>query len=533
MRISLRIQLLALQLAIVLVTVVSAGGLAAYLQAQQIRDTYQARMTAVAESVALLPSVTEAFDDDNPSATIQPLAELIREASNVTYVVVTDDAGIRYSHPNPDRIGERVSTDPSVPLSGQTFVGTQTGTLGRSWRVKVPVFGDEGQVMGTVSVGILESELQADLLDDVPTLLAWLAGAVVLGTLGAAWVTHVVRRRIFDLEPDEIGTLLETRDAMLHGIREGVVALDTNGNVALVNDEAQRLLDLGDDPIGQYATEVLEPGLAALATSDTEVSDQLVLAGGRVLVVNRRAATSGGRHVGVVLTLRDRTELDDALRELDGQRTLTEALRAQAHEFSNHMHVVSGLLELGRPDDAVSFIDRIGRGGVIVGTAAEGITDPATSALLLAKAATYRERGITLRIDPASRLSGHQGGDIVTVLGNLIDNAADAVGHGGVVEVRIDEEPDGDVMVHVADDGPGVAAADRERIFAPGFTSKPALSGNGRGIGLALVAQIVHRRGGHVGVDESDAGGAAFDVWLPAVPTAVPVAPSGGAGAKP
>lgn len=517
MRVSLRVQLLALQLAIMLVTVVSAGGLAAYLQAQQIRDTYQARMTAVAESVARLPSVVEAYDDADPSATIQPLAELIREASNVTYVVVTDRDGIRYSHPNPDRIGEPVSTDPSVPLSGRTFVGTQTGTLGRSWRVKVPVFDDDGDVMGTVSVGILESELQADLLDDVPTLLAWLAGAAVLGTLGAAWVTRTVRRRIFDLEPDEIAALLEARDAMLHGIREGVVALDTDGNIALVNDEAKRLLDITDDPAGRPATEVLEPGLAALAESDDEASDQLVLSGARVLVVNRRTATADGRHVGVVLTLRDRTELNTALHELDGQRTLTEALRAQAHEFSNHLHVVSGLLELGRPDDAVSFIDRVGRGGAVSATTAEGISAPEASALLLAKAAGCRERGITLRVDPSSRLVSDQGNDLVTVLGNLVDNAVDAVGHGGVVEVRIVEDSDGDTTVRVSDDGPGIPEVDRERIFEVGVTSKPA-SGNGRGIGLALVAQVVRRRGGLIEVSDGDPRGAVFDVRLPARP---------------
>ena len=235
-KVSLRTQLLALQLLIVLTTVCLVGVVATLMQAAQIRESYQQQMIGVAQSVATLPSVVEAFDSDDPSATIQPIAELIRQASGVTYVVVTDAEGIRFSHPNPDRIGEPVSTDPSIPLSGETYVGTQTGTLGESWRVKVPIRDEDGIVIGTASVGILESELRADLYDYLPWLALWLVGAVLVGTLGAVWVSRLVWRRIYRLEPEEIASLLETREAMLHGIGEGLVAVDAHERVALVND---------------------------------------------------------------------------------------------------------------------------------------------------------------------------------------------------------------------------------------------------------------------------------------------------------
>ncbi|WP_232423065.1 PAS domain-containing protein, partial [Cellulosimicrobium cellulans] len=263
--VSLRVQLLVLQVAIVLLVVASAGAVASTLQHRQLRDAYLDRMTAVAFSVARLPAIIDAFDDDDPAATIQPIAEVIREASDVTYIVVTDDEGVRYSHPDPTRIGETVSTDPSVPLSGEVWTGTQTGTLGESWRVKVPVFGPEGDVVGTASVGILESDLADDLADDLGWLLAALSVAAALGVVCAAFVTRAVRRRIFRLEPEEIGRLLETRDAMLHGISEGVVALDRDGAVVLVNDEAQRLLGIAAaDAVGRPAHDVLDPQLLAL-----------------------------------------------------------------------------------------------------------------------------------------------------------------------------------------------------------------------------------------------------------------------------
>lgn len=509
--VSLGVSLLVLQVVIVLMTTCAAGLLAAKLQSDRIREAYKDRMLSVAESVARLPTVVQAFDSPDPAATIQPLAELIRKASQVTYVVVTDRNGVRYAHPDPRRIGERVSTDPSTPLSGEVFVGTETGTLGTSLRAKVPVRAADGGIIGMASVGILESQLSDDLAEDLPELIGWLAAAALVGVLGAALITQLVRRRTFRLEPAEIAQLLETRDAMLHGIREGVVAVDDQEKLALVNDEAMRLLGLTDDPGGQPAAEVLDDGLLELARGDDDVADRLVLAGERVLVANRMTAKTHGRAVGVVLTLRDRTELHDALRELDGQRTVTEVLRAQAHEFSNHLHVIGGLLELDRPSDAVAYIERVGGAGSVTADIIDGANaDPALAALLLAKSSTAHERGVELRLDPDSSVDIRAGDDALTVLGNLVDNAVDAVETGGIVRVLV-RSTDRGVRMVVDDDGPGVDESQRGRIFDLGVSSKDA----DRGIGLALVSRVVTRRSGRVEITDSELGGASFDVWLP------------------
>ncbi|MFI6102095.1 ATP-binding protein [Lentzea sp. NPDC051213] len=511
----LGVSLLVLQVVIVLMTTCTAGLLAAKLQSDRIREAYKDRMLSVAESVAKLPTVVAAFDSPDPAATIQPLAELLRKASSVTYVVVTDRQGVRYAHPDPKRIGERVSTDPSTALSGEVFVGTETGTLGTSLRAKVPVRAADGRIIGMASVGILESQLSADLAEDLPELIVWLAAAALVGVLGAALVTQLVRRRTFRLEPAEIAQLLETRDAMLHGIREGVVAVDDQEKLALVNDEAMRLLGLTADPSGLRAADVLDDGLLDLARSVDDVADRLVLAGERVLVANRMTAKTHGRAVGVVLTLRDRTELHDALRELDGQRTVTEVLRAQAHEFSNHLHVIGGLLDLDRRADAVTYIERVGGAGSITADIIDGANaDPALAALLLAKSSTAHERGIELRLDPDSAVDIRAGDDALTVLGNLVDNAVDAVEMGGIVRVLVRASDHGVRMV-VDDDGPGVAESQRGRIFDLGVSSKDVEGAHGRGIGLALVSRVVTRRSGRVAITDSELGGASFDVWLP------------------
>jgi two-component system CitB family sensor kinase len=475
----------------------------------------------IARSLSTVPSVQEAYRSDDPSRTLQPLAETVRQAAGATFVVFTNDRGVRYSHPDPAKIGNLVSTDPSVPLSGEEFVGTETGSLGRSLRAKVPVRAESGRVEGTVSVGILESRLSDDLKNVVPALAAWLTAAAMLGVIGAAAVARLVRRRLFGLEPVEIADLLKTRDAMLHGIREGVVALDDRGRVALINDEAMRLLGLTELPTGRDATEVLDADVVqAVMTDNDPVTDRIVLAGERLLVANRTSAKVGDRDVGQVLTLRDRTELFDALRALQGQRSITDALRAQAHEFSNTLHVLSGLIELDRHDEAARFIERLGAGNSLLGGASMvQVEDASVAALLVAKGAAARERGVTLRLDDASEVGDGVGDDVLTVLGNLIDNAADAAGPGGTVEVRIlADGPDGAISIEVEDDGPGVPVELRSAIFEAGQSSKGGTSDqHGHGIGLAVVSRIVRRRRGRVHVGDRDGGGAVFTVELPAL----------------
>jgi two-component system CitB family sensor kinase len=519
---TLGMQLLLLQVAIVLTTVVGTGITAVLIQEQQLRTAYQDRMVAVAQSVAGLPVILDAFDDDDPSETIQPVAEVIRRASDVTYVVVADEYGIRYSHPNPDRIGERVSTDPAIPLSGQVYVGTQTGTLGESWRVKVPIF-DGDEVIGQVSVGILESELRAEFLGGLGGLLAALAAAALVGVVGSAWIGRVIRRRIYGLEPDEIRAMLETREAMLHGIREGLVAVDERGRIVLMNDAAARLLDVEDPErvLGLPVEEVLDRELARFIGSG-EDRETPVLSGERVLLVHGDRVHVDGREIGSIAILRDRTELETTLRELEGAQGLAEGLRAQSHEFSNKLHVVSGLLELGHVDAAIAFIQRVGSGGPLSTLDGhDGIADVETAALVLAKRSRARELGLSLEIDPDSHLEAvtdaAQRTDLVTIVGNLLDNAIEAGTLGGRIDLSIrDDDEDGMLVVRVDDDGPGVPPDRRAAVFEPDVSGKAPVPGKPRrGIGLAIVQRVATRLGGRASVEDSPAGGARFVVRLP------------------
>jgi len=526
---SLRVQLVLLQALIVCLTTATTGLVAGAIQEQSIRDSYEDRMEAVALSVARLPAITDAFDDADPAAVVQPIAEVIRKASDVTYVVVTDAEGIRYSHPNPELIGQQVSTDPSVPLSGEIFVGTQTGTLGESWRVKVPIYDETtGTVIGTASVGILESELSADFLDNVVWIVAAVAGSAILGVFGATWVTAVIRRRIYRLEPREIASLVSNRETTLHRLSEGVVAVDERGVVTLVNDAAERLLDArAEDLTGRPADEALPEALAHVLERG-ESEGQLVLAGERVLVARSTGTRAGGDAVEATLLLRDHTELHGLLQRLDGVASVATGLRAQAHEFANTMHVVQGLLEIGLVEEARAFIARATPGGAVgLPSGAAALGDTELTVLLAVKVALARELGIELTVEvgedaEASDVGPAFGGDLLTVVGNLVDNALEACGLGDTVVVRVDVAA-GSVHVTVDDSGPGVPADRREHVFTEGVSSKTTEADGGahrRGIGLALVRRVVARRLGHVRIVESDLGGARFEVDVPVPPPA-------------
>lgn len=314
---TLRMHLLALQALIVFLVTLATGIAAGAFQEHALREAYKDRMQAVAQSIAALPPVLDAFDDLDPSDAIQPIAEVIREASDLAYVVVANAEGIRYSHPNADRIGEKVSTDPAIPLSGEIFVGTQTGTLGMSWRVKVPIRDGAGDVIGTASVGILETELNEEFTASLAWLISAMLAAAVLGVFGSAWVTSVIRRRIYRLEPHQIAALVKNQETTLHRLSEGVITVNSAGDITLVNDAAARLLEKDPRELDDAAaSDVLDDDLLAVLR-EGENEGRPVIVGSHVLVARSTGSRVDGIDVEATLLLRDHTELHDVVQRVE------------------------------------------------------------------------------------------------------------------------------------------------------------------------------------------------------------------------
>ncbi|MEV4900162.1 ATP-binding protein [Citricoccus sp. NPDC055426] len=529
-----RLRLLTLQVAIVLLTVVAVAAIVLRFEDLRTRDLAFEEVHTVATEIAENPDVIASVNAADAAEQIQPIAHLAQRAAGVEFVVVVDRNGLRVAHPDPDQIGEPVSSDHGPIRGGQTFRGTEEGPLGVSLRSKVPIW-DEGTVVGTVSVGMLQSEIRGDLLEVVLGFAPWILLAAGLGTAGAAWASRYVRTRIYGADPEEMSALHQSRQALLHSVGDGVVGVDEEGRIILINDEATRLLSVDHGVQGRLAAEVLDPDLAALlavpdAPGDTGIEPAerttFALAGERILLARVRPIRARGRDIGRTLTVQDRTELEANLRELEGQRSVTETLRSQTHEFSNRLHVISGLLSLGETEEAEAYIR--GLTGLTGGPDRTGLTDSALAALVGAKAALAREAGVGLTLSESSALhpDWHADDDALTVVANLLTNAIEAAGDGGTVVLEL-AAGDGGFEVTVDDSGAGVDPARARQLFRWGASTKEdgATGGRiagGRGVGLALVDRIARRRIGRVSVETSPLGGARFRAGWPGADTAGP-----------
>ncbi|MEU1002404.1 sensor histidine kinase [Streptomyces tibetensis] len=511
-------QVLLMQVVIAAGVAVLATGLFLAPLSNQLDDQAMRRALAIAQTTAQLPDLAKDLRDTPPAPNgpVQREAERIRKATKAEYIVVMDWRGVRWSHTDPKQIGGIVSTDPGQALAGKEVMEIDSGTLGRSARGKVPLRDSDGHVIGAVSVGIAYDSVRARLIHAIPGLLAYAGGALAVGALAAYVISRRVQRQTRDLAFSDIAALLSEREAMLHGIREGVVALDRTGRIRLVNDEAQRLLGIGETVVGRSPDEALGTGRTAdVLAGRVTGTDLLTVRGQRVLVANRMPTDDGG----AVATLRDRTELEQLGRELDSTRGLIDALRAQDHEHANRMHTLLGLLELEMYDDAVEFVGEVvGDHRATAEQVTERIEDPLLAALLVGKATVAAERGVALWVSDRTRLPDRlidpQG--LVTVVGNLVDNALDAVAGTPHARVEVELRAEGrTAILRVRDTGPGVPQEHRELIFTSGWSTKKPPAHRERGIGLSLVRRLAERQGGSATVGEAHGGGAEFTVVLP------------------
>ncbi|MEU4210814.1 ATP-binding protein [Streptomyces sp. NPDC026206] len=581
---SLAGQLFAMQIVLVALVVAGCAVFTYVSDRRQAEEAARRQVTAAATAVAASPAVRAAVRGPDPAAVLGPYAEQVRRDTGVDFVTIMSPRGIRWTHPDPARVGERFLGHTGPALHGRTFSETYTGTLGPSVRAVAPVREEradgsvpdrraddsapdkraddsgreqradgsapeeraDGSVTALVSAGITVDAISAQVRRQVAALLGMAVAALALGGAGTYLLNTRLRRHTHGMNAAELSRMHDYHEAALHAVREGLLMLDGRQCIALVNDGGRELLGLHGDVIGRRVTGLglPVPLTDALLAPGPRV-DEVHLTAERVIVVNT-SPVSGGERRGTVVTLRDHTELQSLSGELDSVRGFAEALRSQAHEAANRLHAVVSLIELGRAEEAVEFATaELELAQALTDRVVAAVAEPVLAALLLGKAAQANEHGVELvltddtHIDDGLLPPGLPARDLVTILGNLIDNAVEAAtGSRQTARVTVtvradgggsdgsDGDGDGDgnsdgggageLLLRVGDSGPGVAPEAVDEVFRRGWSTKsPGAVPHGRGLGLALVQQAARRNGGAVTLDRSPAGGAEFTVRLP------------------
>lgn len=512
------------QLAILVVTGVLGFVLFTVARHASLDHAYEQRAVAIAQAAASDPVIRREAavpELDGPSTAVQEAAERIKEATHASYVVVIGLNRVRHSHPMPELIGQKIN-EPIAVFDGKAHESIHVDLTGRSANGRVPLYGLDGTLIGEVSAGIPEEQATDELRRELPTFALYAGVVLAIGCAASLMLARRLKRTTFGLELEEIAGLLQDREAMLHGIKEGVVSLDTERRITVINDEARRLTRLNVAP-GARLDEALPDGrLRRILEGSISGSDLIVLTDDHCLVVNRMPVVLSGRELGAVVTVRDRTELVGVLRELDSVRGLTDALRAQQHEFTNRMHTLAGLLELGEHGAALDYVlESAGTEQALAESTRQRIGNTLMVGLIVAKTTVAAERGVRITLTPDSRLGERPPHlrRLLTIIGNLLDNAVEAAADGvrpadGAQVWLSVVEDDRRVVVRVTDTGPGVPAEVRARIFEDGWSTRPDRGTARRGLGLALVHRLVQR---HLGTIEVSTGpGAVFTVVLPA-----------------
>ncbi len=483
------------------------------------------RAMKVSQTVSLIPEIREALLIRDPDGRIQEIADSIRKVTGAQFIVVGDHEARRYAHPIRERLGKfMVGGDSRRALDkGDFYVSKAVGTMGPSIRGKGPIFDLEGNVIGLVSVGYLLKDVdtiisryQTSILFTIPLLL-------MVGVVAAIIIANRFKKAILGLEPDEIARLLRERTATLETIREGIIAVDARGNITTINKAAFETigLDSGQEVIGKPIRQILPQTMMMriLKTGESHFDREIII-GEEVIVANRIPIVSKGFITGAVASFRRKNELDRLTKQLSQMETYSELLRIQTHEYSNKLYTISGLVQIGHYQKAIDLISSETSGyQYLVTFLMEVVPDPILAGLILGKYSQAKELHLDFKIDPDSSMSDIPESisreRIVTIVGNMLDNAFDAVRNVETSQrtVKLSMTDLGNDLVFEIDDaGDGIKEEDYERIFEMGYTTK---NGEGFGTGLYLVDHVLKKLNGSINVSKSELGGAAFTVIIP------------------
>ena len=518
---SIQTKILVLVIALILSIILFLSSIFAYMDAQIIMENSRKVGSQTAKTISFMPSVQAAFEEENPSLTLQPTAMRIQEQVDANFIVIEDRNGRILSHPDTDRIGKINPINDNYKAI--VFAGYYTlhsdEHVGNAIVGKAPIINESKQVIGVVTVGFLYEEIVLSIMNRIKKILYFALGSILVGVVASIILARNIRKDTLGLEPRQIASLYRDQDAILSSINEGLIAVDRSNKITLINQTAKMLLELKGDYVNKpihYAIPNLS--VVNLIKNKWTNSTLELIVNDRDIILNIVSIKDGDKDAGTVITFRDKTEMKIMINRLSEVKKYSEDLRAQAHEFTNKLYVISGLLQLGYSDEAIEMIqneiDITENNNRLV---FEQIKDPKVQGIILGKIGKASEKKIAFQIDENSSLEilpEHiETGQLTTIIGNLIDNALEEVGkqkgekHVSFFALDLGQ----DIIFEVTDNGSGIPDEEIDHIFKKGFSTKQK---DGRGYGLANVSEAVDDLGGTIEVDSGERG-TTFTVYIP------------------
>ena len=487
----------------------------------QMLDNLEQNALNVVRITAMSPIVIDGLESGVDDGSIQRFVTSEQELlDQIDIMVVADADGVRYGHTKSDRVGELFSAEDHVDAltKGETYVTIGPGTLGDSMRAFTPVYSRDGSritgfvMSGTLLDSIAQAERTISLMAVGFTLLSSL-----IGVLCAVFLSRYIKKSLLSYEPEDIAMLYLENQGILSTVHEGVMSIDVNGNITTVNKAAREYLNIGEDCVGQHISTVFPLSkLPEVLTSRQPLLNVPYALGDRLVISNNLPIIDEtGKLMGGVCSFRDQTEMNRLADEITGVKKIVDALRATTHEFKNKLHVILGFIETGRHSEAKAYIGSINEAlQATVSEILSAVHEPNLSALLIGKSQRFHELGIEWELEDGSAFSNALNFDVnslIVIVGNLLDNAADALDASDQREKKISlylNDENGRLELRVKDNGPGIACP--ERIFERGYTTKS----ESRGYGLFLTKEQVDKYQGSISVETAPGAGACFRVIL-------------------
>ena len=508
---------------VIFISLIISGAFSIWMEMNTIQNYSEITVMNISKGLAKDKEVIESLKSGNKLRCNLYVNKIREQLENIQFITVCDMNSIRYAHPDPEKVGKVFvgGDNKRIIETGESYISVATGTLGNSLRAFAPVIDNSGKQIGFITSGTLISNIAKIKTQSIHFFSISFGISLFFGIAGSALLARSIKKTLLGLEPYEIIRLYNEKNGMLNAIHEGILAIDSEHRITMINESALKILNVDTDPdeiIGQNILDIF-PSTKLLEVMKTgenqynqeDIINQTLVVANRIVIKNRNWIS------GAIATFQDKTMLTLLAEEITGVNQVIGALRASNHEFKNKLHVILGFIHSGRYKNAENFIMDITEDqDQRIYSITKKIKNATIAALLLGKLSRARELKINLIINQSSYLDADSyiyNNDLITIVGNLLENSFEAVEKKGGEEkdvfffIRNDSRT---INITVRDTGAGIEKSDINRIFERGYTTK----NSSNGVGLDLVKKSVDNMHGEIEISSEPGKGTEINIIL-------------------